>query len=183
MTDTTPTTDVGALFHRPAAWADTDAWHARVAELRRTDPVVLVDGPRHTPFHVLTRHADVFAVSRDNAHWQNRARSVLGPDADWQQMVERGMPLPASLVHLDGAAHRAVTNDLFKPAAVRHRQPRIDELADLYVERLRELGGTCDLARDIAQPCALRVIMDIYGVPRRGRGPDARPHAGHLRCR
>lgn len=168
MTDTTPATDVGALFHRAATWADMDAWHARVAELRRTDPVLLVDDPGYPPFHVLTRHADVLAVSRDNAHWLNTARSVLGPDADWQQMVESGMPLPASLVHLDGAAHRshrAVTNDWFKPAAVRHRQPRIDELADLYVERLRELGGTCDFARDIAQPYTLRVIMDIYGVP------------------
>ena len=78
------------------------------------------------------------------------------------------MPVPASLVHLDGTAHRdhrAVTNDWFKPAAVRHRQPRIDELADLFVDRMRDLGGSCDFAQDIAQPYTLRVIMDIYGVP------------------
>src|SRR5207249_3438278 len=39
------------------------------------------------------------------------------------------------------------------------------ELADLFVERMRDLGGECDFARDIAQPYTLRVIMDIYGVP------------------
>ena len=30
---------------------------------------------------------------------------------------------------------------------------------------MRELGGECDFANDIAQPYTLRVIMDIYGVP------------------
>jgi cytochrome P450 len=168
MTDTTTAPGVGALFHDPGAWSDMDAWHARVAELRRADPVILVDDPGFEPFHVLTRHADVLAVSRDNTTWHNTAQSVLGPAAAWQEMRASEMPLPASLVHLDGhehRAHRAVTNDWFKPATVRHRQPRIDELADLFVEGMRELGGRCDFARDIAQPYTLRVIMDIYGVP------------------
>ena len=167
MTDAPPR-ETGPLFHDAAAWADMDAWHEQVAALRRAQAVVRVDDPGFSPFHVLTRHADVLAVSRDNARWHNTPRSVLGPDADWQEMVDSGMPMPASLVHLDGAVHRghrAVTNDWFKPAAVRHRQPRIDQLADLYVDRLRELGGACDFARDIAQPYTLRVIMDIYGVP------------------
>src|SRR3546814_16618888 len=60
---------------------------------------------------------------------------------------------------------RQVTNDWFKPAVVGKRQPRIDELADLYIERMRSLGGRCDFAKDIAQPYTLRVIMDIYGGP------------------
>src|SRR5690606_25329220 len=34
-----------------------------------------------------------------------------------------------------------------------------------FVDRMKELGGECDFARDIAQPYTLRVIMDIYGVP------------------
>jgi cytochrome P450 len=78
------------------------------------------------------------------------------------------MPPPASLVQLDGAEHRdhrQVTNDSFKPAAVKQRQPRIDELADEFVARMRELDGRCDFAQDIAQPYTLRVIMDLYGVP------------------
>jgi cytochrome P450 len=117
---------------------------------------------------VLTRHADVFAVSRDDQGWSNTSASVLGTDADQQRMIESGIPEPRSLVHLDGKDHRdhrAVTNDWFKPATVKHRQPRIDELADLFIERLRELGGECDFAQDIAAPYTLRVIMDIYGVP------------------
>ena len=158
----------GQLFAQAGAWADMDAWHARVADLRRTDPVLEVDLPGFERYWVLTRHADVFAVSRANDQWQNTPRSVLGPNEDWDRMVESGMPMPATLVHLDGQQHRdhrQVTNDWFKPAVVGRRQPRIDELADLYIERMRELGGQCDFANDIAQPYTLRVIMDIYGVP------------------
>ncbi len=158
----------GALFHNPQLWSDMDAWHARVGELRRAEGVVYVDDPGYSPFWALTRHADVFAVSRDNAGWLNTPQSVLGTDSDWQQMLASGMPLPCSLVQLDGQKHRdhrQVTNDWFKPAVVGKRQPRIDELADLYIERMREMGGRCDFAKDIAQPYTLRVIMDIYGVP------------------
>ena len=169
MSQTMPRTDArGALFYNPQLWADMEAWHQQVRELRRHAPILYVDDPGYAPFWALTKHADVFAVSRDNTGWLNTPQSVLGTQADWDQLVASGMPLPCSLVQLDGKKHRdhrQVTNDWFKPAMVKNRQPRIDELADLFIERLRELGGRCDFAKDIAQPYTLRVIMDIYGVP------------------
>jgi cytochrome P450 len=164
-----PLTDTpGALFYDPHLWADMDTWHARVRELREGQGIVQIDEPGFTPFWALLRHADVSAVSRDNTGWLNTAQAVLEPDAGWQQMMDSGMPPACSLVQLDGTKHRdhrQVTNDWFKPAVVGKRQPRIDELADLFIERMRELGGSCDFAKDIAQPYTLRVIMDIYGVP------------------
>jgi cytochrome P450 len=160
--------DDALLFTHASRWSDMDTWHERVAEIRRDEPVLRVDLDGYEPFWALTRHADVFAMSRDDTHWKNTPKSVLGPEADWRRMSESGMPMPATLVHLDDREHRThrqVTNDWFKPAAVKHRQPRIDELADLFIERMRDLGGECDFANDIAQPYTLRVIMDIYGVP------------------
>ncbi|HLI24573.1 MAG TPA: cytochrome P450 [Acidimicrobiales bacterium] len=145
-----------------------DAWHRRVAGIRRSTPVVGVDLEGFEPFWVLTRYADVYAVSRDNRRWLNTPRSVLGPEEDWKRMLDAGVPVPRTLVHLDGAEHRdhrQVTSDWFKPAAVKHRQPRIDVLADQFVARMRDLDGRCDFAKDVAQPFTLRVIMDIYGVP------------------
>lgn len=169
MSDTGQMTDDRSLlFTEAGQWADMDAWHARVAEIRRDEPVLRIDVDGFEPFSVLTRHADVVAVSRDNDRWHNTPRSVLGPDVEWKRALASGMPLPKSLVQLDGhehRSHRQVTNNWFKPAAVKHRQPRIDEIADLFVERMREMDGTCDFALDIAQPYTLRVIMDIYGVP------------------
>ena len=156
------------LFSQPWTWADMDRWHDEVRELRQGRPAVMVDQDGYEPYLVLLRHEDVYAVSRDNARWLNTQRSVLGPELDWQQMMASGMPAPATLVHLDGEAHRLhrdVTRDWFKPAAVGQRQARIDELAGLFIDRMRDLGGRCDFAHDIAKPYTLRVIMDIYGVP------------------
>ena len=165
---TDATTAPGALFHDPQRWADMDEWHRQVGALRRQRGIVLVDDEGYEPYYALLKHADVFAVSRDNAGWLNTPRVVLGPDVEWQEALASGMPLPASLVQLDGRKHRdhrQVTSDWFKPATVKNRQPRIDELADLFVQRMRDLGGRCDFAKDVAQPFTLRVIMDIYGVP------------------
>jgi cytochrome P450 len=168
MTDlAAPPTDAGGLFHLPTRWRDMDAWHEQVAEIRRTTPVLRVEDEGFSPFWALTRHEDVFAVSRDSTRWKNTVASVMGPDEAGRRMMETGF-IPRSLVHLDDhehTVHRRVTNDWFKPAAVKHRQPRIDEIADRFIERMRELGGECDFAADIAQPYTLHVIMDIYGVP------------------
>lgn len=167
MTATTDADAVGQLFAWPDKWADMESWHEQVSDVRRRTPVLPVQLEGYQPFWVLTRYADVAAVSRDNDHWLNTSRSVLGPDEDWTRMLEAGMPVPRTLIHLDGQDHkdhRQVTNDWFKPAAVKPRQPRIDALAELFVQKMRDLGGECDFARDIAQPYTLRVIMDIYGV-------------------
>ena len=160
--------NLGVLFTFPGEFADMERWHSRVAEVRKKEPVLRVDLEGFTPFWVLTRYADVFAVSRDSERWLNTTRSVLGPDEDWRRMLAQGIPEPMTLIHLDGQDHRdhrQVTNDWFKPASVKQRQPRIEAIADLFVEKMRSMGGKCDFASDIAQPFTLRVIMDIYGVP------------------
>jgi cytochrome P450 len=168
VTATSSADDAGRLFAWASEWADMDTWHQRVADVRRSTPVLPVHLEGFEPFWVLTRYAEVLAVSRDNERWLNTARSVLGPDEDWKRMLAAGIPIPQTLVHLDGQVHkdhRQVTNDWFKPASVKSRQPRIEAIADLFVDRMADLGGECDFARDIAQPYTLRVIMDIYGVP------------------
>lgn len=157
-----------SIFVNPAAWADMDGWHEQVGKLRREQGAVWVEEEGFPRFLALLRHRDVFEVSREGYRWLNTPRSVLGPSVQYDEMEASGMPLPASLVHLDGTKHRdhrQVTNDWFKPASVAKRQARIDELAQTFVERMRELGGECDFAKDIAQPYTLRVIMEIYGVP------------------
>jgi cytochrome P450 len=160
--------DAGALFVDPAAWADMDSWHEQVAEVRRNSPVLRVEADGFEPFYALTRHADVLAMSRDNDQWLNTPWSVLGLEADKQRAIESGLFVPRSLVQLDGTEHRGhrkVTSDWFKPAAVAVRQDRIDQIADRFIEQMREFGGECDFACDVAQPFTLRVIMDMYGVP------------------
>src|SRR6478735_7293188 len=86
-TEVIETDDPGWLFAGVRAWGDMDAWHERVADIRRTQPVLPVELPGFTPFWVLTKHADVTAVERDAEHWKNTSQSVLGTDAEWEQMI------------------------------------------------------------------------------------------------
>ena len=156
-----------AIFMDPAAYADPVRWHEIAAELRREAPILPVEAEGYRPFHVLTRHADVFEVSRRHDLWHNTKRSQLMPEHLWDFIVAQGVN-PQTLVHLDGDAHRdhrKVTNDWFKPAAVRHRQGDIDAIADEFVAKMLDLGGECDFAQDVAVPYTLRVIMSIFGVP------------------
>ncbi len=81
-----------------------------------------------------------------------------------------GPPVPVkTLIQLDGEQHRAyrnLTNDWFKPGALRKTlQPRIEQLAKKYVDRMAELGGACDFAMDVARYYPLQVIMSVLGVP------------------
>ena len=157
----------GAIFVDPVAYADPAAWHATAAELRRETPVLRVEAEGYEPFYAITRHADVFDISRHHDRWHNTQESMLMPDFAMGLLRSIGID-PKTLVHLDGAEHREhrkVTNDWFKPAAVRHRQADIEAIADQFVDKLLGFGGECDFARDIAVPYTLRVIMSIFGVP------------------
>jgi len=170
VTDTTTTTTDprGHIFITPEAFADMDEWHRVAAELRREAPVVRVEKDGWTPFWAVTRHADVFEVSRRSDLFWNTEYSAPGPDITYQMLQALGFELPRTLVHLHGEVHdkyRKVTNDWFKPAAVKKLQPMIDRIADEYVDKLAELGGECDFAQDLAVPFTIHVIMSIYGVP------------------
>jgi cytochrome P450 len=159
--------DRGQIFIDPTAYADQAAWHAAAAELRRDAPVLRVEVEGYTPFWAVTRHEDVFTVSRDNEHFLNTRNSILGPDAQFEFLKSIGIE-GETLIHMDGDEHhdhRNVANDWFRPRAVAKRQQSIEAIADEFVDKFRQLGGECDFAQDIAVPYTLRVIMGIFGVP------------------
>ncbi len=165
----TITTDPrGLIFITPSAFADMDAWHATAAELREESPILRVEADGWQPFWAVTKHADVFEVSRRSDVYFNTEKSAPGPDLQYDMLQAFGIELPRTLVHLHGDVHsklRAVTNDWFKPAAVKHLQPAIDDIADEFVQKMVQMDGRCDFAADVAVPFTIRVIMSIFGVP------------------
>jgi cytochrome P450 len=157
----------GEIFIEPTAYADQERWHAVATELRSEAPVLRVEEEGYTPFWAVTRYEDVFAVSRDNARFLNTRNSVLGLDAQLAFLDTIGVE-PKTLIHMDGTEHhdhRALANAWFRPRAVTQRQAAIDAIADEFVAKFRDIGGTCDFAQEIAVPYTLRVIMSIFGVP------------------
>ena len=111
---------LGTIFIDPVLYADQQAWHEAAAELRRDTPVLRVEVEGYTPFWAVTRHEDVFAVSRDNEGFLNTRNSVLGPDAQFAFLKSIGIE-GETLIHMDGDEHRDhrdVANDWFRPRAV-----------------------------------------------------------------
>jgi len=157
----------GNIFIDPTLYADQLAWHAAAAELRQDAPVLRVAVEGYTPFWAVTRHEDVFAVSRDNEHFLNTRNSILGPDAQLEFLNSIGIE-GETLIHMDADEHRDhrnVANDWFRPRAVAKRQASIEAIADEFVDKFRQMDGSCDFAQDIAVPYTLRVIMGIFGIP------------------
>jgi cytochrome P450 len=157
-----------SIFTDPKAYADPVGWHAESARLRREDPVARIEAGGFDPFWAVTRHADVVEIERQPERFPNTPESVLMPSA--MKVKNGGPPVPVkTLINMDGEQHRAyrnLTNDWFKPAALRKTlQPRIEQLARKYVDRMATLGGACDFAMDVARYYPMQVIMSVLGVP------------------
>jgi hypothetical protein len=167
------TEDCVATVVDPKAHAEPARLYDAYAWLRRNDPVARAELEGFDPFYVVTRHADILEVSRDNLLFPyGTYPSTLAP----HQAVENGRaaraagrPLLYTLVQMDEPDHmkyRALTQGWFMPQNLRRLEARVREIAREAVARMAELGGQCDFVNEVALHYPLRVIMEILGVPR-----------------
>ena len=164
----TELTDLTNVFVDPLAYANPERFHDACRVLRRENPVVRVESDIYRPFWALTRHADVVDVERDNEHFRNAPRPLLVP-AELEAMAEASDgPMLRTLIHMDDPDHKAfrgIASSWFLPGRVRALEASIRELARRYVDRMGELGGTCDFAQEVAVGFPLHVILSILGLP------------------
>lgn len=159
--------DAARAMVEATTYGNRDAFHRIAGQLRRTAPIARAEHPDMPPVWVVTRHADVFAISKDSAVWRNEPRSIHMPTEIAAEQEARGLKLQ-TLIDLDDPRHkelRGLTLDWFKPSSLNRLQPRIDELAQRSVARLRELGGEADFATEIALSFPLNTILSILGLP------------------
>src|SRR5436190_1223922 len=67
-----------------------------------------------------------------------------------------------TLIHMDDPQHRvvrAIGADWFRPKAMRDLKIRVDELAKMYVDKMRDSGGECDFVQEVAVNYPLYVIL------------------------
>ncbi|MEY4231039.1 MAG: hypothetical protein RLZZ362_1888 [Actinomycetota bacterium] len=157
----------GHVFVDPAAYADEARFEAATALLRREDPVHLVQGEGFNPFWAITKHADVLDIEAKHHLFLNNPRPVLGTAADDARRAEQGDML-RTLIHVDDPEHRqlrGVTAEWFLPKNLVTLEGQLAALAKRYVDRMVELGGECDFAKDITMQMPLNVILAIMGLP------------------
>lgn len=164
--------DVANQLVDSRTYTDLDGLHAIYTKARAENPVARALPDGYDPFWVITKYADVSAISRDNTLYHNGDYSVVCRPKSAIDLViaTKGCPhFIRALVHLDGDEHkslRALTQSWFMPNSILKLDGRIRTLARDIVEKIRKQEGqTIDFATDFALHYPLHVIMDILGVP------------------
>ena len=174
--DTTATGDldipanIAETLVDPVAYAD-DRIHDSYRWLRANNPLGIARPDRFDPFWVVTKHAHIQAISRQNELFHNADRPTTLTTQALEERVRKitgGPNLVRSLVQMDAPDHpkyRALTQGWFMPANLGKFEGRVREIARATVQRMLDRGGACDFVEDVALGYPLHVIMEILGVP------------------
>ncbi|MFB9264737.1 cytochrome P450 [Bradyrhizobium erythrophlei] len=162
--------DIAATLVDPAAYTDRRI-HDSYRWLRANNPLGIARPDKFDPFWVVTKHAHIQAISRQNELFHNADRPTTLTTQAVEERVRKitgGPNLVRSLVQMDAPDHpkyRALTQGWFMPANLGKFEGRVREIARATVQRMLEKGGACDFVEDVALGYPLHVIMEILGVP------------------
>lgn len=165
--------EVAAAVVDPIAYGEWGALHEKLAWARAEAPLAIAENDAFDPFWLVTRHADVMAISRDPQRFANGIRPTVLTNREGEALSRAATPgndghLIRSLVQMDAPDHmkyRLLTQSWFMPKNLKIVEDRIRHHARAAVEHMLSFDGECDFARDVAAHYPLRVIMDILGVP------------------
>ncbi|WP_332765322.1 cytochrome P450 [Phenylobacterium sp.] len=164
--------DIAQTIVDPRAYAEGKRVDDAFAWLRREAPLDQAQPEGFDPFWVVTRHADILEVERQNELFHNGDRSTvlttIEADRKVREMMGGSPHLVRSLVQMDNPDHmayRRLTQGSFVPQNLRALEARIREIARGFIDRMAAHGGQCDFARDVAFLYPLHVIMEVIGVP------------------
>jgi cholest-4-en-3-one 26-monooxygenase len=153
--------------------------HEELLALRKTAPVSFVEQtvsaragfPDHRGYWALSKHADVAAVSKDQANFSTNLDGVIirfGPDMD-REGVEQTKFL---LINHDAPDHtklRQIISRAFTPRAIsalhEDLRRRSHEIVKEAVAR-----GEGNFVEDVAAELPLQAIAGLLGVPQEDRG-------------
>ena len=119
---------------------------------------------------VISRHADVFDVLRDDGVFSNRMGVSLDASA-WSSDAHRVM----SFLALDGAEQsriRKLVSAAFTPRRVRELTPEVERLTEQYLATTLAASadhGEADWISELAGKLPMDVISEMMGVPRADR--------------
>jgi len=155
----------------PAAYAD-ERIHEGYRWLRANSPLGVAEPDGFDPFWVVTRHADILEISRQNDLFLSGVRSPTlvdkATDARIREIMGGSPHLLRTLIHMDAPDHpkyRALTQAWFMPQNLRGLEDRIRVIARASVDKMLATGGECDFVKEVALHYPLHVVMEILGVP------------------
>ncbi|WNG50860.1 cytochrome P450 [Archangium minus] len=141
------------------------------ARLRTQAPVYFFE-----PFQcfILTRGADIEAITKNPCFSSRRAREMLGSlgvlrdDAASKEMLETW----SRLVFFQDPPRHTLVRQLvmkgFTPAALERFRPRLASLVERALEKGRR-QGEMDVVADFAEPIAINAIAELFALPEADR--------------
>ena len=163
---------IAAAVVTPAAYAEDRPVHDAFRWLRANAPLAKVELEGLYPMWIVSKHADILEVSRQNDLFHSGDRASTFTTIQGDELVKGltgGSPhLLRTLVQMDAPDHpkyRVLTQAWFLPQNIRKLEGRVREIARDHVDRMAAMGGACDFVADVALSFPLRVIMEILGVP------------------
>ena len=162
--------DLAATLVSAPSYADHRI-HDAYRWLRANNPLGIARPEGFDPFWVVTKHAHIQAISRQNDLFHNADRPTTLVMKAMEERTRRitGTPnLVRSLVQMDAPDHpkyRALTQSWFMPVNLGKFEKRVRTIARGAVERMMAHGGRCDFVADVTLGYPLHVIMEILGVP------------------
>ncbi|MBS0410624.1 MAG: cytochrome P450 [Proteobacteria bacterium] len=164
--------DIARAVITPNVYAEDAPLHDAFRWLRAHNPLGLAELEGIYPFWVVSKHADILEVSRQNDLFHSGDMPTTFTTIQGDEYVRQrtgGSPhLLRTLVQMDAPDHpkyRLLTQSWFLPQNIRSLEDRIRGIARKHVEHMASLGGECDFVNDVALTYPLRVIMEILGVP------------------
>jgi len=167
-----PTRKLDDAIVNPITYATPGTYDEIFSTLRREEPVRWTESEGYRPFWTVSKYNDIIEIERQNDKFLNEPRLNLVPLAEEETIKARtgGSVNPISLlVNMDGSGHRMhrnLTQAWLMPPNLRKLENGLALLAKEFADRMEQMGGECDFARDVGVWYPLRVIMMILGVPR-----------------
>lgn len=142
--------------------------HAGYDAVRSSTPVMRhPGGGTLPPFWVLTRHADIHAVSMDGERFTSMRGFRVNTTTRAQMDPEIGRLLSRFMLAMDRPEHdayRAIVSHAFMPAALKALEPRIAQSVTALMDRL-EAGREVDFVTDVAATVPIKTVCALLGVP------------------
>ncbi|MGD9750207.1 MAG: cytochrome P450 [Acidimicrobiia bacterium] len=186
MSSVATSAEVAALdeidLHRIEHWQNDGYPWADWARLRRHAPVYWYEREGIDPAWMITRHAEVKAVSADSSHFVNSGPQLRYASQDYNRRARTARERKAELhgwdadaaddmIYLDAPDHtklRLLTARSFTPARCRAMAATLERHATAIVadfERALDQRGTVDLVGELAVKLPLATICSLLGLP------------------
>jgi cholest-4-en-3-one 26-monooxygenase len=141
--------------------------HEMFDVLRRKAPVFWHEEANGPGFWVVSRYADLKAISRRPELFSSERGGTLIMDPE-----PASLPMLQSImINMDPPRHRRyrkIVNQGFTKRMIETLRPRVRLMVTHIIDRVIE-RGECDFVEDIAAPLPMEVICEMMGVPKEDR--------------